>query len=134
PPLSVLLYSSLIASSLLHRDLHSFPTRRSSDLFSRGPLQMIGWLVALVYNAVADFAAALDGDYEGCHVSTLQRKFFNRSGRLYRDRKSTRLNSSHVSISYAVFCLKKKNKIMIILSYVQSFHSYLICFCPFGIA
>src|SRR5690625_1558142 len=26
----------------------------------------------------------------------------------YRDRKSTRLNSSHVAISYAVFCLKKK--------------------------
>src|SRR5699024_12703931 len=26
----------------------------------------------------------------------------------YKDRKSTRLNSSHVSISYAVFCLKKK--------------------------
>src|SRR5207249_6434986 len=29
--------------------------------------------------------------------------------RAHRDRKSTRLNSSHVSISYAVFCLKKKN-------------------------
>src|SRR5207249_10095999 len=28
---------------------------------------------------------------------------------LHADRKSTRLNSSHVSISYAVFCLKKKN-------------------------
>src|SRR5437660_4470989 len=28
-----------------------------------------------------------------------------------RDRKSTRLNSSHVAISYAVFCLKKKKKI-----------------------
>src|SRR5437899_4344919 len=28
-----------------------------------------------------------------------------------RDRKSTRLNSSHLGISYAVFCLKKKNKI-----------------------
>src|SRR2546427_6326520 len=27
----------------------------------------------------------------------------------YRDRKSTRLNSSHSQISYAVFCLKKKN-------------------------
>src|SRR5690606_41281254 len=27
-----------------------------------------------------------------------------------QDRKSTRLNSSHVKISYAVFCLKKKNK------------------------
>src|SRR5699024_11425780 len=30
---------------------------------------------------------------------------------IYTDRKSTRLNSSHVSISYAVFCLKKKNNI-----------------------
>src|SRR5699024_12285893 len=30
--------------------------------------------------------------------------------RPFQDRKSTRLNSSHVSISYAVFCLKKKNK------------------------
>src|SRR5207249_7320992 len=29
------------------------------------------------------------------------------------DRKSTRLNSSHVSISYAVFCLKKKNNLML---------------------
>src|SRR6266508_4782713 len=28
----------------------------------------------------------------------------------YPDRKSTRLNSSHVAISYAVFCLKKKNR------------------------
>src|SRR6266702_7753553 len=28
-----------------------------------------------------------------------------------KDRKSTRLNSSHVAISYAVFCLKKKKKI-----------------------
>src|SRR5207249_7488718 len=28
---------------------------------------------------------------------------------VHADRKSTRLNSSHVSISYAVFCLKKKN-------------------------
>src|SRR2546428_3845686 len=31
-------------------------------------------------------------------------------GRFKRDRKSTRLNSSHDQISYAVFCLKKKNK------------------------
>src|SRR5437773_7830982 len=30
--------------------------------------------------------------------------------RLQRDRKSTRLNSSHITISYAVFCLKKKKK------------------------
>src|SRR5699024_1437113 len=31
----------------------------------------------------------------------------------YTDRKSTRLNSSHVSISYAVFCLKKKKSIQV---------------------
>src|SRR5437899_12924987 len=31
------------------------------------------------------------------------------------DRKSTRLNSSHLGISYAVFCLKKKKKITVVL-------------------
>src|SRR5438876_7956013 len=63
-----------------HRDLHSFPTRRSSDLTSRrisGPSSsMISW-------AAKRSSTSLD-------------------------RKSTRLNSSHPSISYAVFCLKKK--------------------------
>src|SRR5690554_7775994 len=42
------------------------------------------------------------------------------------DRKSTRLNSSHVRISYAVFCLKKKNKIqhhLIDSSTIQSYQS-----------
>src|SRR3989442_11781246 len=34
----------------------------------------------------------------------------NRVGGRWQDRKSTRLNSSHVRISYAVFCLKKKKK------------------------
>src|SRR5699024_11842982 len=34
----------------------------------------------------------------------------NRNNPTNEDRKSTRLNSSHVSISYAVFCLKKKKK------------------------
>src|SRR3712207_8033180 len=32
--------------------------------------------------------------------------------RVLRDRKSTRLNSSHANISYAVFCLKKKQNVM----------------------
>src|SRR5688572_32582473 len=36
--------------------------------------------------------------------------------RVPRDRKSTRLNSSHSQISYAVFCLKKKKKIITILN------------------
>src|SRR5688572_31606124 len=37
-------------------------------------------------------------------------KLFFEDLRLSRDRKSTRLNSSHSQISYAVFCLKKKKK------------------------
>jgi hypothetical protein len=49
----------------------------------RGPLQMLGWLVGLVYNTVADFATALAGDFAGCHVRTLRRLFFNRPGMLY---------------------------------------------------
>lgn len=51
--------------------------------FQRGPLQRIGWLVALVYNAVGDIAQALAGDLAGSHVRTLRRMFFNRSGTLY---------------------------------------------------
>src|SRR3712207_8180418 len=38
------------------------------------------------------------------------------------DRKSTRLNSSHANISYAVFCLKKKKKIADILKAHESVH------------
>src|SRR5437870_11309589 len=37
------------------------------------------------------------------------------------DRKSTRLNSSHVAISYAVFCLKKKNKQILKHYTIQTF-------------
>src|SRR5690625_6408560 len=37
-----------------------------------------------------------------------------------RDRKSTRLNSSHVAISYAVFCLKKKKEIKVDKTPIQS--------------
>src|SRR3712207_7786704 len=37
-----------------------------------------------------------------------------RPGRVLGDRKSTRLNSSHANISYAVFCLKKKKKTTLI--------------------
>src|SRR5436190_17008349 len=41
---------------------------------------------------------------------SLQHGGFRDSGIRRVDRKSTRLNSSHTVISYAVFCLKKKNK------------------------
>jgi hypothetical protein len=56
---------------------------RKRPRFHRGPLQMIGWLVALVYNAVADLAAELGPEHVGDHVRTLRRKFFNRPGHLY---------------------------------------------------
>src|SRR5439155_25672390 len=92
-----------------HRDLHSFPTRRSSDL--------AGELLALT---VSD----LDFDRKTIRVNksaddrtreVRQPKTKNSIATLPMpsaleplDRKSTRLNSSHVAISYAVFCLKKK--------------------------
>src|SRR2546426_5742722 len=46
-------------------------------------------------------AARLGGDAQSTAVGF---------GNEYRDRKSTRLNSSHLVISYAVFCLKKKKQ------------------------
>jgi len=56
---------------------------RKRPRFHRGPLQMIGWLVALVYNAVADLADTLGEEYAGEHVKTLRRQLFNRPGQLY---------------------------------------------------
>src|SRR5207249_10587816 len=41
-------------------------------------------------------------------IATFSSDILFQIGHLFVDRKSTRLNSSHVSISYAVFCLKKK--------------------------
>src|SRR5690349_22709294 len=47
---------------------------------------------------------------EGCGNREKGRAVGDRECGAQRDRKSTRLNSSHVEISYAVFCLKKKKK------------------------
>src|SRR6266403_6028565 len=44
------------------------------------------------------------------HAQAERRRRHRRFACRRRDRKSTRLNSSHVEISYAVFCLKKKKK------------------------
>src|SRR5207245_6923781 len=83
-----------------HRDLHSFPTRRSSDLGNGfavyGDLGLTRVLPEVHPSAVA--VARLAGP-------RLQ------AGEGVEDRKSTRLNSSHGSISYAVFCLKKKRRV-----------------------
>src|SRR3712207_8469982 len=45
----------------------------------------------------------------GRHSEYAEMKTIERICEPERDRKSTRLNSSHANISYAVFCLKKKN-------------------------
>src|SRR5699024_12273423 len=76
-------------------DLLSFPTRRSSDL------------VVPRAGHRPDLVAAL-GEGPGGVRGLSEVDEHRRTERRYEDRKSTRLNSSHVSISYAVFCLKKK--------------------------
>src|SRR5205807_4811148 len=88
------------------RDLHSFPTRRSSDLSAlpRSP----GVLVAA--------RATLSSDDRGLEGMKVLLNAEGTGGRLIQDRKSTRLNSSHLVISYAVFCLKKKKKNNIIVN------------------
>src|SRR5207249_11484407 len=94
-----------------HRDLPSFPTRRSSDLHKGpGPVPRGGrqesdhagqhleghrGALVVVEGEVSSEAIIAGRDRHAAQVNA-------------RDRKSTRLNSSHVSISYAVFCLKKK--------------------------
>src|SRR5205814_9763780 len=88
------------------RDLHSFPTRRSSDL-GDDPLGKLG----LSVSGGLGFARETVQDAKGNDVSVLYARL---KGEFYykplEDRKSTRLNSSHLGISYAVFCLKKKKK------------------------
>src|SRR5437588_12353962 len=75
-----------------------FPTRRSSDLVS-GP-------------KVPEVAAVMLGELPKARRATLARFLDAQQEPIDAglDRKSTRLNSSHTVISYAVFCLKKKKK------------------------
>src|SRR5205814_9729107 len=80
-----------------HAELPSFPTRRSSDL--DGSFQ--------------DFVVDTGAENTVLSRPTAQRLgvtpvTYTLSAGVGEDRKSTRLNSSHLGISYAVFCLKKK--------------------------
>src|SRR5205809_1422477 len=81
-----------------HRDLHSFPTRRSSDLTQKP--ERVPWH-AWFEGTPTDDGELLESTHE---VPSLDQVLS------LLDRKSTRLNSSHGYISYAVFCLKKKTK------------------------
>src|SRR5205814_9823553 len=61
--------------------------------------------VPISEDAFAEWASVLEP-----HIERLGASFFEATTAIALDRKSTRLNSSHLGISYAVFCLKKKKK------------------------
>src|SRR2546430_6624547 len=60
-------------------------------------------------SANRSFAFCIAGARASGVAFGLGRCLYGRASQARRDRKSTRLNSSHSQISYAVFCLKKKN-------------------------
>src|SRR2546426_6458385 len=89
-----------------------FPTRRSSDLAiasgayiltTRAAYERVGTHETVKQSVAEDVALAQA--YVRHHLD-----IFLTHGLEFIDRKSTRLNSSHLVISYAVFCLKKKKK------------------------
>src|SRR5689334_23813716 len=92
-----------------NRSLPSFPTRRSSDLQpplheERGAVGDAGGLLHVVGHD-HDRITAFQLEHQLFHAG--RGRGVQRGGGLVQDRKSTRLNSSHSSSSYAVFCLKK---------------------------
>src|SRR5207248_10765036 len=104
--IAVFLYVSIHAPPPSLQTLHSFPTRRSSDL------PTLNLMDCFVLNELfqdnrrrppidaheGKKPTIKPGSEQVCEIG------FDR----LPDRKSTRLNSSHRTISYAVFCLKKK--------------------------
>src|SRR5690606_41773984 len=97
-----------------HRNLHSFPTRRSSDLNVKWNIfDRIGITSGSKHGSIQRHVLALSSMLEkhvvgGAAVAIDRGSLLAKNLLDLRDRKSTRLNSSHVKISYAVFCLKKK--------------------------
>src|SRR5690606_42052224 len=98
-----------------HPGLLSFPTRRSSDLggserMSRRTYYM--WRATQLRAAAArqreSSLAMREAEAIIREGMLAEGETSNTFGAATADRKSTRLNSSHVKISYAVFCLKKK--------------------------
>src|SRR5690606_41932568 len=105
----------ILVTYCARRSLHSFPTRRSSDLENANAF---AHLVDTHEIAVINIAVVANSDVEiefwidairigAAHIVGHTAGPQQRPGATVGDRKSTRLNSSHVKISYAVFCLKK---------------------------
>src|SRR3712207_8776176 len=68
------------------------------------------------FRALLDAIVEEDADWLAVQLEAIRRfrtddEFRRQAEAQEQDRKSTRLNSSHANISYAVFCLKKKNNI-----------------------
>src|SRR5699024_12471938 len=104
-------HESLVDEFSTSLDLHSFPTRRSSDLLSQVAdtvEDLESWQAELFEKYAAD-----TGKVTGEEALEFLEEIGLQGFQICSDRKSTRLNSSHVSISYAVFCLKKKKEISI---------------------
>src|SRR5699024_12090973 len=91
-----------------YRHLHSFPTRRSSDLLQLNDDRSMpshSWLY-FVGDSSGKVHTTHQGKYDAREVGDV---IVSRANGTDEDRKSTRLNSSHVSISYAVFCFKNNS-------------------------
>src|SRR5437899_9488761 len=88
--------------------LPSFPTRRSSDLIlARGA----AWWPLAMARGLDDAILMLRTNNLASGTIVLRMQVGAQHDGAARDRKSTRLNSSHLGISYAVFCLKKKKRL-----------------------
>src|SRR3712207_7075887 len=98
PPRSTLFpYTTLFRSAIGLRSNGEHPLKQSQNARRMvRTLAVLGSLAALAL-AAAPACFSYEDDPAYCYEC--------------RDRKSTRLNSSHANISYAVFCLKKKKKI-----------------------
>src|SRR5207245_9068586 len=100
----VLLLARFFLPSYGHlRSLHSFPTRRSSDLSLASAKDLAPTTASVVFCYFPGIFML-----RAKHNNSTRHYTVNGRYQCRRDRKSTRLNSSHGSISYAVFCLKKK--------------------------
>src|SRR3712207_7586557 len=96
PPRSTLFpYTTLFRSAVVHE--HQLVLGRDRARAVHEPAVQLAQAVAAAIDR--------DDDAQLGHCGLLG------TGSRYRDRKSTRLNSSHANISYAVFCLKKKKNI-----------------------
>src|SRR5207248_10019374 len=62
------------------------------------------------YDQVNRLCSQIADDHNWGFVNVNLRPYYSEGSKTFGDRKSTRLNSSHRTISYAVFCLKKKKK------------------------